>query len=499
MEEEMLDPALEQELREKIQASLNLTREFSDTDIWNEIDRVLLEEGKRNQMTVRCRSFYRKRLFDSLRRLDVLQELVEDDTVTEIMVNGPFQIFLERDGKMELWKGRFSSRERLEDVIQQIVSRVNRSVNTASPIVDARLPDGSRVNAVLPPVAPDGPILTIRKFPSEPIRMDTLIQWESITPEAAEFLEILVKTGYNLFISGGTGSGKTTFLNALSDFIPSDERIITIEDSLELQIRSIPNLVRMETRNANAEGEGAVTIRDLIRTALRMRPSRIIVGETRGAEALDMLQAFNTGHDGSLSTAHANSPEDMLSRLETMVLMAGELPLAAIRRQIASSVEILVHLGRMRGGKRKVLSIMEVCGYEQGEIRTQMLFQYEETKGRLEAAGNPLRRTGKLELAGAERQKERIQELLTDTGAVDPVRPGGTAAGPDGVCSVLPEQGGGGAVPAGGISDTAVHEKCPGRQEEGTAGSPVPGRRAGCRRGTDSRVLGGKRLEGSGG
>ena len=421
MGEEILDIALEQILREKIQTSLNVTREFSDADIWKEIDRVLLEEGPKNQMTVRSRSFYRKRLFDSLRRLDVLQELVEDDTVTEIMVNGPFQIFLERDGKMELWSGRFSSRERLEDVIQQIVSRVNRAVNTASPIVDARLPDGSRVNAVLPPVAPDGPILTIRKFPAEPIRMETLIRWGSISREAAEFLEILVESGYNLLISGGTGSGKTTFLNALSEYIPSDERIITIEDSLELQIQGIPNLVRMETRNANAEGEGAVTIRDLIRTALRMRPTRLIVGEVRGAEALDMLQAFNTGHDGSLSTAHANSPEDMLSRLETMVLMAGELPLAAIRQQIASSVEILVHLGRVRGGRRRVLSVVEVEGYEEGEIRTQPLFQYEEAEEKLAPAGNPLRRIRKMELAGDEGNRKRLQELLAVCHSVDPV------------------------------------------------------------------------------
>ena len=424
---------------EKVRRRLDPSRELSDGEILEEIDRVLLEEGRRKHLPVRERELFRKKLFDTLRRLDVLQDLIEDESVTEIMVNGCSRIFIERDGKIELYEAGFSSQERLEDVIQQIVSRVNRTVNTASPIVDARLPDGSRVNAVLPPAAPDGPILTIRKFPKERISMEKLIRWGSITPEAAVFLEALVECGYNLFISGGTGSGKTTFLNALSEYIPSEERVITIEDSLELQIMGIPNLVRLETRNADAEGKGAVTIRDLIRTSLRMRPDRIIVGETRGAEALDMLQAFNTGHDGSLSTAHANSPSDLLSRLETMVLMAGELPLAAIRQQIASSVEVLVHLGRIRGGARKVLEIMEVLGYEEGEIRCRTLFSYSEEKEALCPAGHPLVRTRKLEMAGEREKRDRLQNLLTESGGMAGVWGGGTGCSRDDCCSLLQE------------------------------------------------------------
>ena len=404
-------------LREEVQARLSSARELEDEEILWKIDEVLEMAGRRDRLSVAARSRLRQRLFDSLRRLDLLQELLEDPDITEIMVNGRAHIFLERGGRTERWPGEFSSQGRLEDVIQQIVSRVNRVVNTSSPIVDARLADGSRVNVVLPPIAPDGPILTIRKFPKEPVTMEQLIAWESISPEAAEFLSLLVGAGYNLFIAGGTGSGKTTFLNALSAYIPSNERVITIEDSLELQILGIPNLVRMETRNAGADGTGAVTIRDLIRTALRMRPDRIIVGEVRGAEALDMLQAFNTGHDGSLSTAHANSPVDLLSRLETMVLMAGELPLAAIRQQIASSVEILVHLGRLRGGKRKVLEIVEVLGYEEGEIRTQTLFSYDERTGGLRPCGRALVRTQKWERAEGSGNTDRLQALLTDTGA----------------------------------------------------------------------------------
>lgn len=429
----------ESDWKKKVQETLNPTKELSDDEIRQAIDEVLMTEGRKARLPVSERTKLRKHLFDALRRLDVLQELVEDDEITEIMVNGRSQIFVERSGRLECCPSVFSSQEVLEDVIQQIVSRVNRVVNTASPIVDARLADGSRVNVVLPPIAPDGPILTIRKFPKEAVTMKRLIEWGSITPEAAEFLEVLVACGYNLFISGGTGSGKTTFLNALSEYIPSSERIITIEDSLELQIKGIPNLVRMETRNADAEGNGAVTIRDLIRTSLRMRPTRIIVGEVRGAEALDMLQAFNTGHDGSLSTAHANSPADMLSRLETMVLMAGELPLAAIRQQIGSSLEILVHLGRLRGGKRRVLEIVEVLGYDKGDIRWQTLFSYSEKQGTLVPAGRPLVRTRKLEMAGKTIQRDRLQEMLTVGGRVDPVlRPGGSP-GAGGSAPLLPE------------------------------------------------------------
>ena len=390
---------LEQELQQEVLSCLDLSEELSDRELLERIDTILIREGKRRGISLRERTGYRKKLFDSFRRLDVLQELVEDDSITEIMVNGMEAVFLERDGMVHQWNRHFSSREKLEDVIQQMVARVNRIVNTSSPIVDARLEDGSRVNVVLPPVAPDGPILTIRKFSREAITMEMLIEWGSITDEAAGFLEALVKAGYNLFISGGTGSGKTTFLNALSRAIPSQERVITIEDSLELQL-AIPNLVRLEARNANIEGEREVTIRDLIRTALRMRPDRILIGEVRGREALDLLQAMNTGHDGSLSTGHGNSPADMLSRLETMVLMGGELPLAAVRSQITSALDILVHLGRMRDGRRRVLSIVEVLGYEEEQIRCQPLYESNPAEERgLEAVGI-LRNRQKWEIAG---------------------------------------------------------------------------------------------------
>ena len=390
---------LEQELQQEVLSCLDLSEELSDRELLERIDTILVREGKRRGISLRERTGYRKKLFDSFRRLDVLQELVEDDSITEIMVNGMEAVFLERDGMVHQWNRHFSSREKLEDVIQQMVARVNRIVNTSSPIVDARLEDGSRVNVVLPPVAPDGPILTIRKFSREAITMEMLIEWGSITDEAAGFLEALVKAGYNLFISGGTGSGKTTFLNALSRAIPNQERVITIEDSLELQL-AIPNLVRLEARNANIEGEREVTIRDLIRTALRMRPDRILIGEVRGREALDLLQAMNTGHDGSLSTGHGNSPADMLSRLETMVLMGGELPLAAVRSQIASALDILVHLGRMRDGRRRVLSIVEVLGYEEEQIRCQPLYESNPAEERgLEAVGI-LRNRQKWEIAG---------------------------------------------------------------------------------------------------
>ncbi len=404
----------EETLYREVLGEFDPSRELSDEEILEKIDEVLLRSCP--GLSVSEKAGCRKRLFNSLRRLDVLQDLVEEEDITEIMVNGRSRIFIERDGHIEKCEKAFSSQEKLEDVIQQIVSRVNRVVNTASPIVDARLEDGSRVNVVLPPIAPDGPILTIRRFPAEPMTMERLIALKSLTPEAAEFLQILVESGYNLFVSGGTGTGKTTFLNALSGYIPPQERIVTIEDSLELQLHGISNLVRMETRSANAQGGNAVTIRDLIRTALRMRPDRIIVGEVRGAEALDMLQAFNTGHDGSLSTAHANSPGDLLARLETMVLMGGELPLAAVRQQIASSLEILVHLGRLRGGKRRVLAIVEVLKYEAGEITWQPLFSYSEKEDRLIPEGNPLRRKRKLELAGEERSLSRLQDLLAVPG-----------------------------------------------------------------------------------
>ena len=345
-------------------------------------------------------------MFNAFRKLDLLEEFLEDDEITEVMINGTQNIFYEKKGRIFQSDKRFLSKEKLEDVIQQIVAGANRLVNEASPIVDARLADGSRVNVVLAPIALNGPIVTIRKFPTESITMKQLIAWNSISEEVAEFLALLVESGYNIFISGGTGSGKTTFLNALSQYIPKDERIITIEDNAELRILDVPNLVSLEARNANVEGTGEVTIRQLIKSALRMRPDRIIVGEVRSAEAIDMLQALNTGHDGSLSTGHANSPEDMLSRLETMVLMGMELPLTAIRRQIASGIDVIVHLGRLRDKSRKLLEVSEVMDYREGEIHLQTVYRYEETgeengkiQGVWEKKGE-LKHTGKLLAAG---------------------------------------------------------------------------------------------------
>lgn len=360
---------------------LDLSRELSDEEILENIDDLVL-----NQMGDVCHSLkekiaMRQELFFSVRKLDVLQELIEDNSVTEIMVNGPEDIFVEKEGRLFRWDKAFSSREKLEDVIQQIVGKCNRVVNESMPIVDARLENGARVNVVIPPVALNGPILTIRRFPDHPITMDRLLAIGSITSEGASFLAKLVQARYSMVIGGGTGSGKTTFLGALAEFIPSDERIITIEDNAELKISGIDNLVRLEAKMANMNASSSVTIRDLIRSALRMRPDRIIVGECRGAEAVDMLQALNTGHDGSLSTAHANSSRDMLSRLETMVLMGIELPLEAIRRQIASGVDILVHLGRMRDKTRKVLEISEVIGFSDSEVQIHPLFLWEEGKG----------------------------------------------------------------------------------------------------------------------
>lgn len=374
------------QLRSRIMEELDQRRHISDQELYDLIDRTIQETGRQMYLPLKERLWLRSSLYDSFRRLDILQELIDDPEVTEIMVNGAGRIFVEKHGRMELWDRRFEAVEQLEDIIQQIVSRVNRVVNVSSPIVDARLEDGSRVHVVLPPVALDGPAVTIRKFP-EPITMEKLLKYGALTQEAAEFLRRLVEARYNIFISGGTSSGKTTFLNALSAFIPRGERVITIEDSAELQIVHVPNLVRLETRNANTEGEGEVTMSQLIRAALRMRPDRIIVGEVRGKETLDMLQAMNTGHDGSLSTGHGNSARDMLSRLETMVLMAAELPLGAIRQQISSAVDVMVHLGRLRDGSRKVLSISEIGGWENGNIQLRDLFFYSREKGRLEKTG----------------------------------------------------------------------------------------------------------------
>ena len=364
-------------LQAEIRRELQDCQQIGDEELYLCIDQAIVEEGLRQYLPLRRRVELQTRLFDSFRRLDILQELVDDPQVTEIMVNGRDCIFVERDGRISRWNHGFERVEHLEDMIQQIVSRINRTVNVSHPIADARLADGSRVHVVLPPVALDGPAVTIRKFP-EPITVRKLVALGSLTEESAIFLQKLVRAGYNLFISGGTGTGKTTFLNAMSGFIPETERVITIEDSAELQIRQIPNLVRLETRNANAEGEGAIEISDLIRAALRMRPDRIIVGEVRGKECLDMLQALNTGHAGSLSTGHGNSPKDMMSRLETMTLMAADLPLPAIRSQIASAIDILVHLGRLRDKSRRVLEIVEVGEYRDGEIRLNPLFCFVE-------------------------------------------------------------------------------------------------------------------------
>lgn len=371
-------------LRRRIMEELTESRNMDDEQLLERIDTAIRDMGQGIYLPLKERIWLRGSLFDSFRRLDILQELVDDKTVSEIMVNGAGKIFIERNGKTEVWERRFEKPEQLEDIIQQIVGRVNRVVNVSSPIVDARLEDGSRVHIVLPPVSLNGPVVTIRKFP-EPITMEKLIRFGAVTGDAAGFLKELVGAGYNIFISGGTNSGKTTFLNALSSWIPPHERVITIEDSAELQITQVPNLVRLETRNANTEGEGEITMSQLIRASLRMNPNRIIVGEVRGRETLDMLQAMNTGHDGSLSTGHGNSARDMLSRLETMVLMAADFPLPAIRSQIASALDIMVHLGRLRDGSRKVLSIAEIGGCTDGEVEMESLYEYDRKTGRLEA------------------------------------------------------------------------------------------------------------------
>lgn len=390
-------------LREKILEMVDMSRELGDEEIAYLIGEQVDHFAHLHLLTMQERQEIEQALFYSMRKLDVLQELLEDADITEIMVNGADKIFYEKGGHLYESPKRFSSKEKLGDVIQQIAGYSNRMVNEASPIVDARLEDGSRVNIVLEPVSIDGAAISIRKFPKEPIRMESLVRMGALSMEAAEFLKQLVVTGYNIFISGGTSSGKTTFLNALSQYIPREERIITIEDSAELQLLDKPNLVRLETRNANTDGVKPITMRDLIKTALRMRPSRIIVGECRGAEALDMLQAMNTGHDGSLSTGHANSCADMISRLEMMVRMGMDLPLSAIRSQIASGIDILVHLGRLRDGSRHVLMIAEMMGILDGEVQIKELFAYREgeddEKGKLYCVGG-LRNKEKLWRAG---------------------------------------------------------------------------------------------------
>ncbi|OPX46273.1 putative conjugal transfer proteinc [Ruminiclostridium hungatei] len=398
------------EIKAAISEKIDLKRYFTDEEILGVIEKSVFEKSRE----IFLKSYEKKDLisavFNSLRRLDILQPILDDSDITEIMINGPNSLFIEKFGRSTRLNMQFESAQKLEDIIQIMVTAVNRTVNESTPIVDARLKDGSRINVVLPPIALDGPIVTIRKFPSKPVDMERLIELESVTPEAAEALKKLVLAKYNIFICGGTGSGKTTFLNALSNFIPQDERIITIEDSAELQIQNIPNLVRLETRNSNLEGRGEITIRDLIKTSLRMKPTRIIVGEVRGTETIDMLQAMNTGHDGSLSTGHANSTEDMLSRLETMVLSSSPLPLEAVRKQISSAIDIIIFLSRLRDSSRRTIEISEVLGLENGHIQLNPLFTFEEAsndmaftdkvEGCLKRSSNPLINTRKLRNSG---------------------------------------------------------------------------------------------------
>lgn len=369
---------LQKEIYELVMKKLDFDKEYSDREIEELIDNVIVSESKSKSIEICNRGKIKKDVFYAIRKLDVLQQFIDDEEVTEIMVNGKDSIFIEKNGVLKKTDSYFETEQKLSTLINQMVSKCNRTVNESTPIVDARLEDGSRVNIVLNPVSLDGSTITIRKFPKNPITMKSLIDKQSISEEVVIFLKKLVIAGYNIFISGGTGSGKTTFLNALSDFIPKEERIITIEDSAELQLLNAPNLVRLETRNKNAEGCQEITIRDLIKTSLRMRPDRIIVGEVRGAETVDLLQCLNTGHDGSMSTGHGNSAKDMLNRLEMMVLMGMDLPIEAVRRQIASGIDILVHLGRLRDKSRKVLQIVEIVNFENGEIQCNTIFEYKE-------------------------------------------------------------------------------------------------------------------------
>ena len=416
-EETESEDALRKRLKEELMSEIDFSRDQSDEDIISLIDEMIIKEKRSVSIPLKLREDLRRNLFHSVRKLDILQDIVDDPLVTEIMVNGPEDIFVERAGRLSKYPSHFESVEKLDDVIQLIVSSCNRVVNESSPIVDARLAEnGARVNVVMRPIALNGPILTIRRFPDKPIEMEDLIKFGSLSEEISEWLGMLVKAKYNIFISGGTGSGKTTFLNALSAFIPSEERIITIEDSAELQIHTIPNIVRMETRNANVEGCVPVTIRDLIRSSLRMRPDRIVVGEVRGAEAIDMMQCLNTGHDGSMSTGHANSARDMLTRLETMILMGMEIPLQAVRAQIASGIDVIVHLGRLRDKSRRVLEITEIAGFFDGEIQLNALYVFKEEGidesghiiGELVRSGEMIHHE-KLETAGFEKTRVRRQ------------------------------------------------------------------------------------------
>nr|WP_027871384.1 CpaF family protein [[Eubacterium] cellulosolvens] len=402
-------------LKQQIYDNYNLNI-ISNDQLLNIIDQRINEEFDNQYITIGERAAISDRVFNSIRGLGLLDAIMKDDGITEVMINGPDNIFIEKTNKIFQLDQKFDSEEQLEDIIQKIVGQAGREVSQANPIVDTRLKDGSRVNVVLPPISLSGAIVTIRKFSKKPMTVQQLIRYGSINEEVAQFLELLVKAKYNIFISGGTGSGKTTFLNALSNYIPHDERVITIEDSAELQIEGISNLVRLETRNSNAAGSGAIPIRELIKSSLRMRPERIIVGEVRGGEALDMLQAMNTGHDGSLSTGHANSTSDMLSRLETMVLLGAEgLPLAAIRQQIASAIDIIIHLSRLRDKSRRTMEISEVTGYENGQIQLNPLYKFVEDEhstleivsGKLKRTKNAMQNTYKMKLAGFSKELEK--------------------------------------------------------------------------------------------
>ncbi len=411
LETEAKAGALAEEIRGEIAADLDRTKDISDEQVMELVTDAVFRKSAREYMNIAEKRELADIVFNSMRRLGVLQPIIDDKGITEIMINGPDKLFIERDGRVSRIDAGFECIEKLEDVIQAIVSRTNRTVNEASPIVDISLPDGSRVNVVLKPIALNGPIMTIRKFPDKPMTMEKLVELGSLSSEAANDLSCLVRAKYNIFICGGTGSGKTTFLNALSGEIPADERLITIEDSAELQIAGAQNIVRLETRNANSEGRGRITIRELIKTSLRMRPERIIVGEVRGEEALDMLQAMNTGHDGSLSTGHANSPADMMKRLETMVLSAAPLPLEAIRQQIASAIDIVIHLARLRDKTRRVLEISELSGYSSGQIQLNPLYRFEAAADK---SGNSS--GGAVSRRGGHKDRNRVEGCLVWTG-----------------------------------------------------------------------------------
>ncbi|MDH6675452.1 pilus assembly protein CpaF [Paenibacillus sp. LBL] len=394
-------------VRDQVRSELDMSSSVNNSELMARIEEMVWRRRELLELTAAEKRRLVRRVYDSFRGLDVLQPLVDNPRITEIMINSHQDIFIEQDGEVKKLPLQFESQSRLEDIIQSIVGTVNRVVNESTPIVDARLKDGSRVNIVLPPIALKGPTMTIRKFPESPMTMHDLVERGALSEEAAELLRVLVKGKYNIFIGGGTGSGKTTFLNALSQYIPPDERVITIEDSAELKIVTIPNLVSLETRNANTEGRGEIAMRDLIRSSLRMRPNRIVVGEVRGSEALDMLQAMNTGHDGSLSTGHANSTQDMISRLETMVLSSADLPISVVRQQISSAIDVFVHLSRLRDRSRRVTEISEVIGMNGGEVLLNPLYRFRESGeasgrviGGLEPCGNPLRCSDKLQMAG---------------------------------------------------------------------------------------------------